>query len=258
MKVARGLFDRLADDFLDENMAGYAWRRALIARVSRHSDVIIFTMWIVAIYRIGSYIPVLGVNAATLALLNDARSVTFGQFELFDVVTGNNFARVSIFALGINPYIYASTYVQRAAFLWRVLRSPDAARPEGPWSIRVTGIVAFLLCVVQASRMGAFMESQSGGPAGELVYWHGATLRFMVALTLTSGTSWLIWLSDRITRRGIANGMILVFLAGIIAGLPGRLPVLRAEPVSALMLLAVAIGFVGFIARGYRRAVEAA
>jgi preprotein translocase subunit SecY len=256
MRVARGLLDRLSDEFLDANMSGSVWRRALVAWISRHSDELLLTIGIFALYRIGIYIPAPGVDSAAMALLDEA-SRDAGAYYVLNLHTGGNLGRVSIFALGIAPYITASIYVQGAAFIWRLItRNED--RPERPWSIRVTTVVAFLLCAAQASSIAAFLERESSAPGGlQLVYQHGWTFRLLMVLTLTSGASCFIWLSDYITQRGIANGMVLIFVVGIIAGLSRSFDVLWAQPVRVLMMLALAVGVVVLTARGYRRAVKA-
>jgi len=262
MAGARRLWDQFVDDFLDENMSGSHWRRdsvIFIFKIFKHANAhpaFIATIGVVALYRIGNYVPVPGVNSQALAVV-DAAGALGTRTLLWDLFTGRNLFRVSVFALGILPYISASFYVQGAGFLWHLVRRrPDT--PYQPWNIRVTALVAFLLCVVQASGMALFLEQQSNVPGGlSLVYRPGLAFRLMTVLTLTSGTALLVGLTDYVTQRGVANGMVLMFVSALIAGLlrGSTLDALRYRPI-LLLWLAVSVAFVVLISRGYRRTLE--
>ena len=123
----------------------------------------------------------------------------------------------------------------------------------------MTALVAFLGCVVQASSIALFLEQGSDVPGAlPLVYRSGLAFRLITVLTLTSGTALLVGLTDYITQRGIANGMVLMFVSAIIAGLlrGSTLDLLRNRPLTLLWLV-LSVAVVVVISRGYRRALEA-
>ena len=224
---------------------------------------VLFTLGLLAVYRIGNHLPVPGVNTEALALL--AEQTKNSMFGLYDMFTGGNLSRVTIFALGIMPYISSSIILQLLTVVasYRQQGTYTVARvPPGIYSLSLTFII--LLSVVQALAIAAFLESQTNIAGGlPLVFNPGWAFKLMTVLTLTTGTCFIMWLGEQITERGIGNGMSLIIYAGIVVGLPravfstldqlrtGQMGPLRLLILVALMVLVIAA--IVFIERGHRR-----
>ena len=174
---------------------------------------VLFTLGILAVYRLGAFIPTPGVNVHQLELLfNSQNGSALGLMDLFG---GGNLRRMTIFALGIMPYITASIIFQ----LLTVVYEPLARiQKEGELGRRkITQWTRYLTVVPGALQsIGiAFMLTKGG-----MVLNPGAGFLLMTVLTLTTGTAFIMWLGEQITDRGIGNGMSLLIFAGIVAGLP--------------------------------------
>src|ERR687895_1820121 len=181
---------------------------------------VLFTLAMLAVYRIGSHIPTPGVNKA--ALLELARQMQGNMLGLYDMFSGGNLSQVTIFALGIMPYISASIILQLLTVVWPYLERLSKEGELGRRKItQYTRYGTILLAIVQSLGIAIFLErstEMAGGLA--LVYDPGWGFRLMTVLTLTTGTTFVMWLGEQITERGIGNGMSLLIFAGIIAGLP--------------------------------------
>ena len=224
---------------------------------------VLFTLAILAVYRVGSHIPTPGVNTEALAILAEQAAGT--MFGLYDMFSGGNLSQVTIFALGIMPYISASIILQLLTVVWPYLERLSKEGELGRRKItQYTRYGTIVLCVVQASAISLFLEGQTGIAGGlNLVYEPGWSFRLMTVLTLTTGTGFIMWLGEQITERGIGNGMSLIIFAGIVVGLPaatlglvdqlrtGQIGLIRLLALVALMVLV--IGAVVFIERGQRR-----
>ena len=236
-----------------------------IFAVSELRNRILFTLSILAVYRIGSVIPTPGINTEALAILADQTAGT--MFGLYNMFSGGNLSRVTIFALGIMPYISASIIIQLLTVVWPYL---ERLKNEGELGRRkitqYTRYGTLLLCIVQALAIALFLERQTNIAGGlPLVYEGGLSFRLLTVLTLTTGTIFIMWLGEQITERGIGNGMSLIIFAGIVVGLPqavittvdqlrtGQIGLFRLIALLALMLLVIAA--VVFIERGHRRVV---
>ena len=224
---------------------------------------VLFTLAILAVYRVGSHIPTPGVNAEALAILAEqARGTMFGLYDMF---SGGNLSQVTIFALGIMPYISASIILQLLTVVWPYLERLSKEGELGRRKItQYTRYGTIFLCVVQAMAIGMFLERQTNIAGGlPLVYETGWSFRLMTVLTLTTGTAFIMWLGEQITERGIGNGMSLIIFAGIVVGLPSAvlttLDQMRTGQMGLFTLLALTIVMVGvigavvFIERGHRR-----
>ncbi len=224
---------------------------------------VLFTLSILAIYRVGSHIPTPGVNKeALLILAEQAQGTMFGMFDMF---SGGNLSQVTIFALGIMPYISASIILQLLTVVWPYLERLSKEGELGRRKItQYTRYGTILLCVVQATAIATFLERQTDVAGGlPLVYEPGWSFRLMTILTLTTGTGLIMWLGEQITERGIGNGMSLIIFAGIVVGLPsavlqtyqqmtsGQIGLIRV--LFLLVLMVAVIGAVVFIERGQRR-----
>ena len=210
----------------------------------------IVTAAVAVLYRIGTYVPVPGVNATAIAELREAREGGW----LSDILTGGNSSRITIFTWGVFPYIYGSMFVQLGVAVWRVLRRTSA--PSGRQIAQASGIAAVALCVIQSRALAWWLEAQSRVPLGlKLVDTPGWSFQLLAVVTLTTGTALFMWLSDSITKHGATNGMLIVLFAGAIAGLPDVDAGIRARPWSEFLTLALTVGVAAWVARGYRVAL---
>ena len=224
---------------------------------------VLFTLGVLAIYRLGSVIPTPGVNTEALAILAEQAEGT--MFGLYNMFSGGNLAQVTIFALGIMPYISASIILQLLTVVWPYLERLSKEGELGRRKItQYTRYGTLGLCCVQAIAIAIWLESQTDIAGGlPLVYNPSWGFRLMVVLTLTTGTCFIMWLGEQITERGIGNGMSLIIFAGIVVGFPGGVLLLfdqlRTGQIGLFRMLllgigmVVVIGAVVFIERGQRR-----
>ena len=234
-----------------------------IFAVSELRNRVLFTLGLLGVYRVGHHITVPGVNIAALAEL--ARQAQGTMFGLYDMFSGGNLAKVTIFALGIMPYISASIILQLLTVVWPYLEKLSKEGELGRRKItQYTRYGTIVLSVVQALGIAIYLERGTKMPGGlPLVYHPGLSFRLMTVLTLTTGTCFVMWLGEQITERGIGNGMSLIIFAGIVVGLPravistfqqmqtGELGPMRLLILMALMALVVAA--IIFVERGHRR-----
>jgi preprotein translocase subunit SecY len=224
---------------------------------------ILFTLALLGVYRIGSHIPTPGVNTAALTILADQTRNT--MFGLYDMFSGGNLSQVTIFALGVMPYISASIILQLLTVVWPTLERISKEGELGRRKItQYTRYLTLALAFVQSLGIAFFLESQTQIAGGlPLVYTPGWGFRFMCVLTLTTGTMFIMWLGEQITERGIGNGMSLLIFAGIVVGLPsavlttfdqmrtGQISLLRI--VFLLVMMAAVVAAIIFVERGHRR-----
>src|SRR6187551_1035484 len=181
---------------------------------------VLFTLGLLGVFRIGHHIPTPGVNTEALALLAEqARNTMFGLYDMF---SGQNLSKMTIFALGIMPYISASIILQLLTVVWPYLERLSHEGELGRRKItQYTRYGTIVLSIVQASAIAFFLERTTEIAGGlPLVYNPGWGFRLMTVLTLTTGTTLIMWLGEQITERGIGNGMSLIIYAGIVVGLP--------------------------------------
>lgn len=246
----------LTGDLLEEYRQGrsvaWYWRQVTIAIVLGRSKEVLLVLGMIALYRIATHIPIPGANAQLLALLG--HPATRSRISMYDLITGGNLSSVTVFALGIMPFISASILVQVVALGWWFL----TRRRATPWElpiVRSTWAVAVLLALVQAAGLALFLERQDSVTSGlQFVYAPGWTFRVSTMLTLTAGSACLMWIGDRITERHIGNGMFLLFFAGLLAGLPGLAAVSGVS--FALRHLVIPVAVVGVTSHNYRRAFQ--
>ena len=222
---------------------------------------LLFVLGALLVFRIGTYIPVPGINPEALAALFDQqRDSILGMFNMF---SGGALERLSVFALGIMPYISASIIVQ---LMTKVIPTLEQLSKEGQAGKRkitqYTRMGTLLLATFQALGVAITLESQTAG-ATSLVVDPGLIFRISTVATLVTGTMFLMWLGEQITERGIGNGISLIIFAGIVAGLPTALGgtfSLQSEGTisSGILLLLIMIiiavtAFVVFVERAQRR-----
>jgi preprotein translocase subunit SecY len=224
---------------------------------------VLFTLGLLAVYRLGSQIPTPGIDVQALeAFAEQLRNNT--MFGMYDMFSGGNLANVTIFALGIMPYISASIILQLLTVVWPYL---ERLKNEGELGRRkitqYTRYGTIVLSLVQALGIAYFLERNSAPGGFALVANPGIGFRLMTILTLTTGTCFIMWLGEQITERGIGNGMSLIIFAGIIVGLPravllmfdqmrtGQIGFIRI--LFLLVLMAAVIAVIVFVERGQRR-----
>ena len=224
---------------------------------------ILFTFGLLAVYRIGSHIPTPGVNTA--AVEQFAQSAANTMFGLYDMFSGKNLSQMTIFALGVMPYISASIILQLLTVVWPYLERLSKEGELGRRKItQYTRYGTIVLSVVQAYGIAIFLERSTGVQGGlPLVYNPGWGFEMMAVLTLTTGSVFVMWLGEQITERGIGNGMSLLIFAGIVVGFPTgiirtlqQLQTAEIGLLTLVVLVALMIAVVGgivFMERGQRR-----
>jgi preprotein translocase subunit SecY len=216
-----------------------------------------FLVLALIVYRLGTHIPVPGINPEVLADL--FRQNEGGILGLFNMFSGGALSRFSIFALGIMPYISASIIMQLAS---AVVPTLEAIKKEGEAGRRkitqYTRYGTVILALVQAIGISVALEAQPG-----LVIDPGMLFRLTTVVTLVTGTMFVMWLGEQITERGIGNGISIIIFAGIVAGLPsalaGLFDLVRTNAMSilsAIFILVVVVlvtAFVVLVERGQRK-----
>jgi preprotein translocase subunit SecY len=224
---------------------------------------VLFTLGLLGVYRLGSHIPTPGVNSeALLILAEQARNTMFGLYDMF---SGQNLSRVTIFALGIMPYISSSIILQLLTVVWPYLERLSKEGELGRRKItQYTRYLTLGLAIVQALGIAIFLERQTEVAGGlPLVYNPGWGFRLMCVMTLTTGTMFIMWLGEQITERGIGNGMSLLIFAGIVVGLPaavietvdqmqtGQISLLRV--VFLIVMMVAVVAAIIYVERAHRR-----
>src|SRR3954469_13909245 len=235
-----------------------------IFAVSDLRNRILFTLGLLGVYRIGNHLPIPGVDINALAAFADELSRN-SMFGLYDMFTGGNLSKVTIFALGIMPYISASIILQLLTVVWPYLEKISKEGELGRRKItQYTRYGTIFLSVVQALGIAIFLERQTNVTGGlPLVYHPGLGFRLMTVLTLTTGTSFIMWLGEQITERGIGNGMSLIIYSGIVVGFP-RAVIQTLEQIRTgqlgllsmlilLVVMALVVAAIIFVERGHRR-----
>jgi preprotein translocase subunit SecY len=222
---------------------------------------LLFVLGALLVYRIGTFIPVPGVNPEALAVLFDQNQGSI--LDMFNMFSGGALERASILALGIMPYISASIIMQ---LMSAVIPKLEQLKKEGESGRRkitqYTRYGTVVLATFQAIGISIALQGQTAA-GSPIVVVQGFGFVFTAAVSLVTGTMFLMWLGEQITERGIGNGISLIIFAGIVAGLPsavgGTLELVRTGEMNALSVLALfalALGvtaFVVFVERGQRR-----
>jgi preprotein translocase subunit SecY len=216
-----------------------------LAREPELRSKLLWTVGILCAYRIGVHIPIPGVDASALA--HFFQSVEGTLFGLFDMFSGGGLSNVSVFSLGIMPYISASIILQ----LLQVI-SPELkrmAKEEGAAGRRkitqYTRYGTVLITLVQGFAIAVGLETMLSPGGTQVVQAPGWTFRLMTILTLTAGTILIMWLGEQITERGIGNGISLVIFSGIVVGIPGAVlksvQLMQAGDLNLFILIALLI-----------------
>ena len=230
-----------------------------LGRLTELRQRLLFLLGALVVYRIGTFIPVPGVNPAALAALFDQQQGTI--LDMFNMFSGGALSRASLFALGIMPYISASIIVQ---LMSSVVPKLEQLKKEGESGRRkitqYTRYGTLVLATFQAIGISVALQGQFGQG---LVITTGPGFVFTATVSLVTGTMFLMWLGEQITERGLGNGISMIIFSGIVAGLPAAfgsvIELVRngeMNPLFALILFLLALavtGFVIFIERGQRR-----
>jgi preprotein translocase subunit SecY len=223
---------------------------------------VIFTLLILAVYRIGGQIPNPGISASALAEFWQAQKGTILGFV--DLFSGRYMSRMTIFALGIMPYISASIILQLLQVVWPYLERLSKEGELGRKKItQYTRYGTILICLIQSFGISLFLQGLRSPGGAKIVPNPGLGFIFLTVLTLTTGTIFVMWLGEQISERGIGNGISLIIFAGIVVNFPrgiqsvltglrtGEMSPLRLIVLVAMML--VVIAFIVFVERGQRR-----
>jgi preprotein translocase subunit SecY len=233
-----------------------------VANIFRIPDLrkrILFTLALLAVYRLGGHIPTPGIDANRLQEFFNQNSG--GIFGFVDLFSGGMLRRLTIFALGIMPYITASIILQ---LLTVVVPTLEKLQKEGELGRRKitqwTRYLTVILALMQSTGIALTLEKAEGG----FVLNPGIGFILMTCLSLTTGTAFIMWLGEQITERGIGNGMSLIIFTGIVVGLPRAINEIYQHvfvtkdwtPIHLIIILAMMVAVVGFIVlveRGERR-----
>ena len=224
---------------------------------------VLFTLGMLAVYRVGNWIPTPGVNTEALRILTE--QVQGSMFGLYNMFTGGSLSRATIFALGVMPYISSSIILQLLTVVWPYLERLSKEGELGRRKItQYTRYLTLVLAAVQSLGYAIFLERQTEIAGGlPLVYEPGWWFRLGVMLTLTTGTMFIMWLGEQITERGIGNGMSLIIFAGIVVNFPSAVAAtieqMQTGQIGLLTMALLTVLMVGVIAaiiyveRGHRR-----
>ncbi len=222
---------------------------------------IFFVIGAMVVFRIGTFIPVPGIDISVMQQIFDQQKT--GILGMFNMFSGGALKRMSIFALGVMPYISASIIIQLMTVAVPALEQLKKEGESGRRKItQYTRYFTVVLATFQSVGIAVALQGQGSG-AQALVANPGINFVFTAAVTLVTGTLFLMWLGEQITERGIGNGISMLIFAGIVAGLPraigGTIELVRTGELNSLILLALFVGvvavtmFVVFVERGQRR-----
>src|SRR6516164_9115503 len=223
---------------------------------------VLFTLAMLAVYRLGVHVPTPGIDRQALAAyFEQVKGTIFGLFNLF---SGGALEQFSVFSLGIMPYISASIILQLLTvvfpYIERLSKEGEAGRRKITQYTRYGTVV---LSIIQGLMISFGLEGTRGPGGAAIVLNPGWGFRLMTVITLTTGSGFIMWLGEQITERGIGNGMSLIIYAGIVVGFPravlqtldqvrtGQIGPLRI--LFLLILMAFVVAAIVFVERGHRR-----
>ena len=223
---------------------------------------VIFTLLLLAVYRVGAQIPNPGISGVALAEFWQAQKGSILGF--IDLFSGRNMSRMTIFALGIMPYISSSIILQLLQVVWPYLERLSKEGELGRKKItQYTRYGTIAICLIQAFGIAIFLEALKSPGGAPIVPHPGIGFKALTILTLTTGTVFVMWLGEQISERGIGNGISLIIFAGIVVDFPrglngvvsglrtGAMDPLRLILLGAMMLAVIA--FIVYVERGQRR-----
>ncbi|HMK50284.1 MAG TPA: preprotein translocase subunit SecY [Thermodesulfovibrionales bacterium] len=230
-----------------------------IFKIQELKNRVLFTLALLAVYRVGAHIPTPGINGEALSrFLTERGGALMGFFDMF---SGGALSKVTIFALGIMPYISASIILQLLTVvipaIGKLAKEGDAGRKK---IVKYTRYGTVVIAAIQSFGIAAGLEGMQGGMFVQNPGW---SFKLITMITLTSGTAFIMWLGEQITERGIGNGISLIIFAGIVARFPNAVistvRLVQAGELSiffvlflVIMMIAV-VGAIIFIERGQRK-----
>ena len=229
---------------------------ANLFRIEDLRNRLFFTLGLLAVYRLGAHIPTPGINTAVLEeIFKQSAGSVLGIFDLF---SGGNFRRLTIFALGIMPYITSSIILQLMTVVFPYLERLQKEGELGRRKItQYTRYLTIILSIIQSFTIAQTLQTASGPGGQSMVYHPGFGFTLMTILTLTTGSAFIMWLGEQISERGIGNGMSLIIFVGIVVGLPRAIFDLYEKaktqawgaftPLAIILLVALMIAVVAFI-----------
>lgn len=230
-----------------------------IFKIPELKSRVLFTLALLAVYRIGAHIPTPGINGEALSrFLTEKGGALMGFFDMF---SGGALSRVTIFALGIMPYISASIILQLLTVvipaIGKLAKEGESGRKQ---IVKYTRYGTVVIAAVQSFGIAAGLEGMQGGIFVQNPGW---SFKLMTMLTLTSGTAFIMWLGEQITERGIGNGISLIIFAGIVARFPNAIistvRLVLADQLSIFLviflvaMMVAVIGAIIYIERGQRK-----
>ena len=234
----------------------------IIFKIPEMKKRILYSLALLSIYRIGVHVPTPGIDSVALAsFFARAKGTLLGLFDMF---SGGALERLSVFALGIMPYISASIILQLLTVVIPHLERLSKEGEQGRKKItQYTRYGTILLSIIQGLGISVGLENMTAPGGAPVVIMPGWAFRLMTVITLTAGTAFIMWLGEQITERGIGNGISLIIFAGIVARMPNavgntfRLLSTGEMGIFAVLILAVlmvlVIGFIIFVEQGQRR-----
>jgi preprotein translocase subunit SecY len=230
-----------------------------VFRIPDLRNRVLFTLGLLAIYRLGAHVPTPGIDVERLEQFFQQNSGSFLGF--IDMFSGGNFRRLTIFALGIMPYITSSIILQLMTVVVPALEKLQKEGELGRLKItQWTRYLTVILALVQSFGIATTLQSMQGG----FVLNPGVGFVLLTMISLTTGTAFIMWLGEQITERGVGNGMSLIIFAGIVIGLPSAISEIYTNTfvtrqwnvlqvlVIVLVMIAV-VAFIVLVERGERR-----
>lgn len=214
-----------------------------LSKASELKSRIFFTLGILIVYRLGTYVPIPGIDPITLQQIFEQQQG--GILGMFDMLAGGALSRMSIFALNIMPYISASIIMQLMVAVVPQLEAMKKEGPAGQMKInQYTRWGTVILAAFQGWGLAVGLESMQAGTGQSAVIDPGLFFRISTVGTIVGGTVFLMWLGEQITQRGIGNGISLIIFSGIVANLPGALVGLFELGRTGALSTALILGFV--------------
>jgi preprotein translocase subunit SecY len=193
-----------------------------IVKIPELKKRILFTLAMLAVYRVGSHIPVPGVETAVLA--DFFRNMSGTMLKFFDMFTGSNFSKATIFAMGIMPYISSSIIMQLLTVVVPTLEKLKKEGEQGQKKMtQYTRYGAVVLASVQGLGISFWLEALKSPTGQQVVASPGWAFRIITVITLAAGTAFIMWLGEQITERGVGNGISLIIFGGIVTDMPKAL-----------------------------------
>jgi preprotein translocase subunit SecY len=225
-------------------------------RIEDLRNRLFFTLALLGVYRLGAHIPTPGINTTVLEEIFK-QAASGSMLGIFDLFSGGNFRRLTIFALGIMPYITSSIILQLMTVVFPYLERLQKEGELGRRKItQYTRYLTIVLSIVQSSTIATTLQAQTYS-GQSLVYHPGLGFWLMTVLTLTTGSAFIMWLGEQISERGIGNGMSLIIFVGIVVGLPRAIFDLWEKtktqawgaftPMVLILLVALMVAVVAFI-----------